>query len=155
MAAADGKPELRLWLRLLTCSNMIEAEVRARLRRDFAVTLPRFDLLAQLDRTPQGLTMGALSRRLMVTNGNVTGVVERLAAERLISRTPAPNDRRTQLVRLTPAGRKAFRTMAAAHERWIAGIFGDLSRAEIAALMDLLGRAKQSVHADPGGALGG
>src|SRR5690242_8009668 len=115
----DHHDELRLWLRLLTCTTLIEGEVRRRLRMEFDVTLPRFDLMAQLDKTPDGMTLGELSSRMMVSNGNVTGLVERLVADGLLARKPAPNDRRAQIVRLTAAGRRAFGAMARAHEGWI------------------------------------
>ena len=143
----EAKPELRLWLRLLTCATLIESEVRARLRRHFAVTLPQFDLMAQLDKAPGGLSMGELSRRMMVTNGNVTGIAERLASDGLVTRAPSTTDRRTQMVRLTPAGRRSFRAMARIHEGWIADMLGDLDRSELVALMDGLGHAKASVRA--------
>ncbi|WP_236025021.1 MarR family winged helix-turn-helix transcriptional regulator [Arenibaculum pallidiluteum] len=146
-AAERHEPELRLWLRLLTCTSMVEGEVRGRLRDRFSVTLPRFDMMAALDRAPEGLTMGALSRRLMVSNGNVTGVADRLVAEGLVSREAAPGDRRSAVIRLTPRGRQAFAEMARAHEAWIAGFFSGLDADEIAQLMDLLGRAKRSVRA--------
>ena len=95
---------MRLWLRLLTCTTLIETEVRRRLRDEFDVTLPRFDLMAQLDRAPNGMTLGELSQRMMVSNGNVTGLVERLVEQGLVERTPAPNDRRAQIVSLTAEG---------------------------------------------------
>ncbi len=91
---ADHEAELRLWLRLLTCTTLIEGEVRSRLRDSFDVTLPRFDLMAQLDKAPNGMTLGELSQRMMVSNGNVTGLVERLVAQNLIERRPSPTDRR-------------------------------------------------------------
>jgi DNA-binding MarR family transcriptional regulator len=140
----DHHDELRLWLRLLTCTTLIEGEVRRRLREDFDVTLPRFDLMAQLDKTPDGMTLGELSSRMMVSNGNVTGLVERLVADGLIARKPAPNDRRAQIVRLTAAGRRAFRAMARAHEGWILQIFADLKPSDISSLMGLLAKAKHS-----------
>jgi DNA-binding MarR family transcriptional regulator len=146
-AAERHEPELRLWLRLLTCTSLIECEIRTRLRERFEVTLPRFDLMAALAKAPEGLTMGELSRRLMVSNGNVTGVADRLVAEGLITREPSPNDRRTTIVRLTPDGRLAFDEMAHAHEGWIADFFSGLDPDEIATLMDLLGKAKRSVRA--------
>jgi DNA-binding MarR family transcriptional regulator len=111
---------------------------------EFNVTLPRFDLMAQLDKTPAGMTLGELSSRMMVSNGNVTGLVERLVADGLLARKPAPNDRRAQIVRLTPAGRRAFRAMARAHEGWISEIFADLKPSEISALMGFLAKAKRS-----------
>jgi DNA-binding MarR family transcriptional regulator len=142
---ADHEAELRLWLRLLTCTTLIEGEVR-RLRDEFDVTLPRFDLMAQLDKAPNGMTLGELSQRMMVSNGNVTGLVERLVEQSLLDRRAAPNDRRAQIVSLTAEGRRAFRTMARAHENWIAEIFGELEPNEIETLMGLLARTKASAR---------
>jgi DNA-binding MarR family transcriptional regulator len=144
--ASDDKLELRLWLRLLTCSNLIEGEVRARLRETFATTLPRFDLMAQLDRAPDGLTMGELSSRLMVSNGNVTGLTDALVREGLVSRLPEPEDRRSLRIRLTQAGKRAFDTMTPVHEQWIDQMMAGLTRAEMAHLLELLGRLKQSAQ---------
>jgi DNA-binding MarR family transcriptional regulator len=144
---AGHKDELRLWLRLLTCTTLIETEIRSRLRRDFDTTLPRFDLLAQLERAPQGLTLGKVSRRMMVSNGNVTGLAARLEAEGLIERRSLPGDRRAQLLRLTPRGRREFARQSAAHEAWIAELFSEIAPADRTALFRLLGRAKASVRA--------
>jgi DNA-binding MarR family transcriptional regulator len=144
--AGDDKLELRLWLRLLTCSHLIESEVRQRLRERFATTLPRFDLLAQLDRAPEGLTMGELSSRLMVSNGNVTGLAEALVREGLVSRVPEPEDRRSLRLRLTAAGKRAFDAMTPVHEQWIDMMMQGLSRAEMAHLIELLGKLKQSLR---------
>ena len=143
---ADHEAELRLWLRLLTCSTLIEGEIRSRLRDAFDVTLPRFDVMAQLDKGPSGMTLGELSRRMMVSNGNVTGLAERLVAQGLLERRASPNDRRAQLVSLTAEGRRAFRAMARTHESWIAEIFADLSPNDIEALMRLLAKAKASAR---------
>lgn len=142
----DHKTELRLWLRLLTCTTLIENEVRRRLRDQFDITLPRFDLLAQLDRTPNGMTLGELSQRMMVSNGNITGLVERLAAQRLILRRPSPTDRRVQIVSLTAEGRRFFRAMARENADWIGQIFADLSPSDIAALMPALAKTKASAR---------
>ena len=136
--------ELRLWLRLFTCTTLIEGEVRRRLRQSFDVTLPRFDLMAQLDRVRGVMTLGELSSRMMVSNGNVTGLVERLVSDGLVARRPSPSDRRVQLVNLTPEGRRAFRALARAHENWIAEIFSDLKASDISTLMELLANAKRS-----------
>jgi DNA-binding MarR family transcriptional regulator len=143
---SDDKLELKLWLRLLTCGNLIESEVRARLRRSFATTLPRFDLLAQLDRAPMGLTMGELSSRLMVSNGNVTGLTDALVREGLVSRLPEPDDRRSLRIRLTAAGKRAFDAMTPTHEQWIDEMMAGLTRAEMARLLELLGRLKLSLR---------
>ncbi len=148
--AAEGaghKDELRLWLRLLTCTTMIEATIRRRLRTQFGVTLPRFDLMAQLQRAPAGMTLGELSRRMMVSNGNVTGLIDRLVVAGEVERTPHPTDRRTTTVCLTPAGRRRFATMAAAHGEWVAALFQDLPPGDMPALMAALGRVKRSVQA--------
>lgn len=143
---ADHKAELRLWLRLLTCTTMVEQMVRTRLRERFDVTLPRFDLMAQLYRAGDGMTLGDLSRRMMVSNGNVTGLVERLVADGQVERTTHPRDRRAAVVRLTPAGRDAFAAMAAEHEGWVADAFAGLQPGDHAALMGALGRLKASVR---------
>lgn len=142
----DHKEELRLWLRLFSSKTLIESEIRRRLRDTFEITLPRFDLMAQLDKAPAGMKLGELSQRLMVSNGNVTGLVDRLLTQGLIDRQAAPNDRRAQLVKLTAEGRRTFRTMASAHEEWIAEIFADLSPEEIKTLMRLLGKIKSSTR---------
>ncbi len=143
-APEHHRDELRLWLRLLACTNLIEGEVRRRLRERFDVTLPRFDLMAQLDRAPDGMTLSDLSKRMMVSNGNVTGLVERLVESGHVDRRASAQDRRAQVIRLTRDGRVAFRAMAAEHEAWIADLFGDLARDERADLMRLLARTKLS-----------
>jgi DNA-binding MarR family transcriptional regulator len=142
----DHREELRLWLRLLTCSTLIEGEVRRRLRERFDVTLPRFDLMAQLDKAPDGMTLSDLSKRMMVSNGNLTGLVERLAASGHLDRRVSRTDRRAQVISLTASGRAEFRAMAAEHEGWIAALFGDLSRKEQADLMRLLAKTKLSAR---------
>lgn len=146
-APPGHKHELRLWLRLLTCATLVEGEVRARLRRDFDTTLPRFDLMAALDRAQAGMTLGEVSRRMMVSNGNVTGLATRLEAEGLVERRARPGDRRAQLLRLTAKGRREFTRQSAAHEGWIAELLAGLRPEEGAALFRLLGRAKLSVRA--------
>ena len=146
-ASADHRDELRLWLRLMTCATLIEQEIRSRLRDEFDFTLPRFDFLAQLDRAPDGLVLGEVSRRLMVSAGNVTAIVERLVADGYISREASAQDRRVQIVKLTVRGRRRFRRMAARHGEWIGAMFQDLPRDELDMLMAMLGRLKGSVRA--------
>jgi DNA-binding MarR family transcriptional regulator len=141
----DHRTELRLWLRLLASSNLIEGEIRQRLREKFNTTLPRFDLMAQLERVEGGLLLGELSRRMMVSNGNVTGLAERLAQSGLIERNTLEADRRAVRVRLSARGRQVFGEMAAAHAEWIAELFGDLSEEEQKALWSRLGKLKTSV----------
>jgi DNA-binding MarR family transcriptional regulator len=144
---AGSRPEVRLWLRLLTCTTMIEGEIRRRLRERFGVTLPRFDLMAQLDKAPGGLTLSDLSKRMMVSNGNLTGLVERLVATGHVDRRASDTDRRAQVVSLTDLGRAEFRIMAKAHEGWLVELFAALSGGGQAELMGLLARAKDSVRA--------
>jgi DNA-binding MarR family transcriptional regulator len=146
-APPGHKDELRLWLRLLTCATLLEGEVRARLRREFDTTLPRFDLMAALDRAGAGMTLGEISRRMMVSNGNVTGLAARLEADGLVERRARPGDRRAQLLRLTPRGRREFARQSAAHEAWIAELLSGLTPTDRGALFRLLGRAKLSVRA--------
>lgn len=142
-AHAEHPDELRLWLRLLACTQLIERDLRTHLRAEFDTTLPRFDLMAQLERAPEGLRMNELSRRMMVTGGNVTGITDQLEREGLVERVVLESDRRAFLVRLTPKGRKLFRSMAEAHEAWVVDAFGGLAPTEIAALYQLLGKVKQ------------
>ena len=134
---------LRLWLRLLTCTQLIEKQVRAELRERFDTTLPRFDLMAQLERSQDGLKMKELSRRMMVTGGNITGITDQLVSEGLVERLAVAGDRRAFRVRLTARGRKTFADMAHQHEGWIVEAFGGLSANELDALHQLLGKVKQ------------
>ncbi|GAA0655735.1 MarR family transcriptional regulator [Brevundimonas lenta] len=144
--APDGKRSLRLWLRLLTCSTAIEQRISARLRDEFGSTLPRFDMLSALDRAGEaGLTMGEVSRMLMVSNGNVTGLAQRLKADGLIEHLPGA-DRRVQRVRLTAEGQTRFTAMARAHEHWIEGLFAGLTDGDAEELTTLLDGAKRSIH---------
>ena len=137
----------RLWLRLFTCSLMVERSIRARLREGFGITLARFDYLAQLARSPEGLRMRTLSQRLMVTGGNVTGLTRELAAEGLVERRAQDSDRRVQVVRLTAKGRRMFDAMATVHERWVVDLFEGLDAGERERVHALLGRLKHVVAA--------
>jgi DNA-binding MarR family transcriptional regulator len=145
-APAGHKDALRLWLRLLTCANLIETEIRRRLREEFNTTLPRFDLLAALDRNGEGMTLGDVSRRMMVSNGNVTGLAARLESEGLIERRLDAEDRRAFRLRLTAKGAREFARQSRAHEGWIAELLGTLSEAERTQLHRLLGRTKSSIR---------
>ena len=144
---SDDKAELKLWLRLLTCSNMIDRQVRGSLREDFGTTLPRFDILSQLDRAPEGLTMTELSGRMMVSNGNLTGLADRLAQEGLVERISEAHDRRTSRLKLTAAGKTSFESMTPVHAAWIENMFGGLSRQEMNQLLALLAKLKNSLGA--------
>lgn len=145
-----GKDALRLWLRLLTTTHLVEKHVRARFRDEFATTLPRFDVLAALERAPRDQSMSELSRRLMVSNGNLTGVVQRLADDGLVERSRKAGDRRTQYVKLSARGATEFRLLSRAHEQWIEELFGGLSGDERAALQDLLRKTRENLAARTG-----
>jgi DNA-binding MarR family transcriptional regulator len=139
----DHHQSLKLWLRMLSCTVRIENEIRTRLRASFGVTLPRFDLMAQLERHPEGLRMGELSRRMMVTGGNVTGITDQLEKEKLVQRVPDPHDRRAFTVKLTAAGRRAFADMAAVHEAWIEELLQDVPPEDKAVMIELLASMKR------------
>lgn len=146
-AAPDDHHALRLWLRMLTCCNLIESEIRTQLRTRFDTTLPRFDLMAQLHRAPKGMRMGELSRHMMVTNGNITGITDQLEKEGLVIRNKVETDRRSSIIKLTPLGKKTFARMARAHESWVKEMLCDLPEASRDALFQGLGELKLQVIA--------
>jgi DNA-binding MarR family transcriptional regulator len=146
-AHSEHPEALRLWLRMLTCTQLVEKQLRSLLRERFDTTLPRFDLMAQLERAPDGLKMNELSRRMMVTGGNVTGITDQLVAEGLVERIDVEGDRRAYRVRLTPKGRKQFNDMAEEHENRIVQSFAGLSEKEISTLHRLLGKVKDHAMA--------
>jgi len=130
--------EIRIWLRLLSCTTQIENIIKSKVRQEFGTSLARFDVLAQLDRFPEGLTMSEVSRHLMVSNGAITGLVDKLAGCGWVVREEQAQDRRTVMVRLTEEGRAQFRLMARRHEEWVVSLLGDLSReAQTELLRDL------------------
>jgi DNA-binding MarR family transcriptional regulator len=139
---ADHHQAIKLWLRLLTCTNLITNEIRSQLRQDFDTTLPRFDLLAQLERSPGGLRMGELSKRMMVSNGNITGITDQLEREGLVERITDTQDRRSFSVRLTALGHETFAHMAHVHEGWVIDFFSGLSGREKESLYGLLAKLK-------------
>jgi DNA-binding MarR family transcriptional regulator len=143
----QSKRRLRLWLRLYGATSVIEREMRRFLRAGFATTLPRFDLMAALERAPEGLTMGELSRRLMVSGGNVTSIVAGLERDGLVHRRSPASDRRTSYVALTEQGRAAFQAMAREHERWIDRLLADVADEDVDALTDLLAELKHKAEA--------
>lgn len=129
-ASGDAKARLRLWIRILRLARAIESELRENLRTEFAATLPRFDVMAALHRFPDGMILSELSRYLMVSNGNVTGIINRLVSDGFVERTLRDGDRRTSVVRLTERGVRNFESMASAHESWVNEIFTGLSPGE-------------------------
>jgi len=142
----DDHLSVRVWLRLLACTNVVEGAVASRLREAFDTTLPRFDFLSQLERNPGGLRMTEISQRMMVTGGNVTRIAEQLLAEGLITRSVAPADRRASIVKLSATGRRVFGEMARRHESWIVEMFAGLSVAERTQLHALLAKLKRHLN---------
>ena len=141
-AGDDDHLALKVWLRLLACSTQIETEIRKRLRSRFGITLPRFDYLAQLYRHPDGLRMNELSRYLMVTGGNVTGLTDELEKDGLVQREAHAGDRRSFRIRLTEPGRRVFERIAAEHERWLVELLAGLGAPAQEALYDQLGEMR-------------
>jgi DNA-binding MarR family transcriptional regulator len=155
-AKKEDHQALRLWLRLLSCTVRIENQIRLRLRCEFHTTLPRFDLMAQLERSSGGLRMSELSQRLMVSGGNVTGITDQLEREGLVARTRQPGDRRAYAVKLTETGLRRFREMAGRHEQWMIELLAGLSREEKDLMIKELGKLKTHINAErigPGSAL--
>lgn len=144
-ASSHSKESIRTWLRLLSCEATIEQQLRSRFREHFRVTLPQFDVLAELQRAGQPLTMSRLSSELMVSNGNITGVVDRLEKAGYVKRGRSKQDRRIQYIALTEAGAKEFQGMARRHEKWLADLFSGLTVSEMGKLQKLLLKARNSV----------
>jgi len=142
LTGPDDHDDLRLWLRLLTCCNLIEGDIRGRLRTEYETTLPRFDLMAQLHRAPEGMKMSELSRHMMVTNGNITGITDQLEKEGLVQRNKVLTDRRSSLIKLTAKGKRTFRKMADSHEQWIQDLLSGLSEKSRKNLFEALGELK-------------
>jgi DNA-binding MarR family transcriptional regulator len=142
---SDYKEVVRLWLRMLACTTLIQAELRKQFRIQFDTTLPRFDVLAQLDRLPDGMSLGELASSLMVSPGNITPIIERLVADELVARSISDIDRRVQIVCLTDEGRKKFRRMAKKNGEIMADIFRDLRPSQVEALSELLSDTKRAV----------
>lgn len=139
------KMALRIWLRLLTSAQLIEQQIRGRFRMEFDTTLPRFDVMAALARVPKGQTMGDISDWLLVSSGNITGIISRLENDGLVTRTRGTGDRRTHLVRLSRKGREEFERLSRAHEKWIKNMLSGMTRKEMATLDELLTKVKVSL----------
>lgn len=148
-ALAD-RTSVRLWLRLLSCTTVMEKRIRRRFVDQHDATLPRFDVMAALDRRPEGMTMGQLSHALLVSGGNVTGVVQTLRRDGHVAMAPSPTDGRVSVVRLTPQGQDYFEELAQAHHHWVDAMLDGVSRDDRETLYALLGKLKQSLAADLG-----
>lgn len=141
----SGQADLRLWVRLLGCAKVIEKRLRRNFQEQFDTTLPRFDVMAALDRVPQGLNMGALSRALLVSNGNVTAIVRQLHEQGLVTSQPDPEDRRSAIVALTPAGKAQFASLAKAHHQWVREALRDFPEDHQEQLVALLTELKSHI----------
>lgn len=142
LTSPEDHDDLRLWLRLLTCCNLIEGDIRGRLRIEYETTLPRFDLMAQLQRAPDGMKMSELSRHMMVTNGNITGITDQLEKEGMVQRNKVLTDRRSSLIKLTAKGKRSFQKMADSHEQWVQDLLAGLSEKSRKNLFEALGELK-------------
>lgn len=138
---------LRTWLRFLSCGRLIENEIRSRLRREFNTTLPRYDLMAHLEKHPEGVKMSDLSKSLMVTNGNITGITDQLVKEGLVQRTKRPQDRRSSILKLTAKGLVQLAEISAAHNEWVCSVFGELPDQTIQQMLGALDELKVHSHA--------
>jgi len=144
-----SKESIRTWLRLLSCETVMEQHLRSLFRSNFSVTLPQFDVLSELERAGEPLTMSQLSEELMVSNGNVTGVVDRLEKGGFVRRNRAEHDRRIQYIQLTTKGGTEFSRMASHHERWLNDMLSDLSLNDMESLQKLLLKTRSSAVALP------
>ncbi len=145
LTQSRSKQALRLWLRLFSCQSMIEDIIRVRLRDDHGITLPQFDVLAELDNAGEPLTMSELSQHLVVSNGNITGVIDRLEREGFLKRVRSSEDRRVQYIQLTDEGKKRFQIIATEHEAWVANLFSALDRDEVDQMINTLKKTKESI----------
>ena len=141
-----AKERLRLWLKLLKASSLIEEEIRRRLRAEFKSTLPRFDVMSALERAPEGLKMSQISKRLRVSNGNITGIVDKLTEEGLALRVSVPGDRRANLIHLTSKGKRVFAEHAKMHEAWINEILAELNKDDIEGMILRLDHLTKSLE---------
>lgn len=148
-SSANGQEpdDTRLWLRMLSCCNLIENELRSRIRNEFQTTLPRFDLMSQLANAPKGLKMSELSRLMMVTNGNITGITDQLEKDGLVERIRNEADRRSSIIKLTSKGKRYYKRLQHAHESWITTMLSGLAPNSRTALFELLGDLKQATYA--------
>ena len=144
-AGAAGPLDLRLWVRLLACARIIEKQLRRNFQEQFDTTLPRFDVMAALDRAPAGLNMGALSRALLVSNGNVTSIVRQLQEQGSVVARPDPEDGRSAIAALTPAGKAHFAELAEAHHQWVRTALADFPPERQEQLLTLLGELRRSL----------
>lgn len=147
-AGGEGQLQGRLWLRLLACTNVVLGRLRRGLRDEFGMTLPAFDLMVQSQRSPNGPTMSELSRRLMVTKGNVSALVERLKAKGLVECRSNPSDGRVQHVHLTEAGQALLAPMLPVAQAWLVELMAGMDDAALTELHELLGRFKATVVAN-------
>lgn len=142
---ALSKSHIRVWLKMLRLCSEVKGVIRERLKSDFDTTLPRFDVMAALYRYQQGLKMSEVSGVLRVSNGNITGIVDRLEIDGLVERIPVENDRRAMVVKLTQQGLEEFERRAKRHEEWIDDMFVGLNHESSVALIEQLNSILEQV----------
>ncbi|GKQ49696.1 MarR family winged helix-turn-helix transcriptional regulator [Bradyrhizobium sp. Ce-3] len=133
-----GQIETRLWLQLLSLHGELFASLNSMLSSEFGLSLAKFDVLAQLDRYRDGLALGQLSQNLKVSGGNVSGLVQRLLADDLISKQMSSEDRRSFIVRLTPKGEALFRKAADVHKRQLSERLENIPAQELETALSVL-----------------
>ncbi|KZL05037.1 HTH-type transcriptional regulator MhqR [Pseudovibrio axinellae] len=129
---------VRLWLHMLKAVRTVESALRERLRKHFEMTLPRFDVMATLYAVPEGLRMTELSEQLVVSSGNVTGIVEKLVEDGLVERQSMENDRRAHLVKTTDKGRKLMEEATTAHRAWVDELLNEVSEPDVARAISIM-----------------
>lgn len=143
-ANPNGRDSLRLWLQLITLTTVVEKKIRRNLKMEFETTLPRFDIMATLERSSKKMTMGELTKKLLVSKGNVTGVVASLVKQGLLKRERDEGDKRTHYLSLTARGRREFAKQAKAHQSWINDYFSGLEKGQLSAMVDQLSKLKET-----------
>jgi DNA-binding MarR family transcriptional regulator len=141
----EKKPAVGLWVRLAKCYALVLREVRDA-PGNSALTLAQFDVLAQLLRHPEGMTPGDLSEALLVTAGNITGLVDRLEAQDLVTKRTAKDDARVRIVRLTARGKRLAVREVARHERLLSRVFSDLRVDEQLEISETLDRMRVALE---------
>lgn len=136
----------RAWLGLVRCFSSIERVLMRRLSDEFNSSLPRYDVLTALALAPEALTMGELASMLMVTKGNITGVVARLKKEGLVRKAASETDRRVQSVTMTKKGRELWGAMHAHYDRTVAEVLSGQSREDLRALTQVLEATRLAIQ---------
>ena len=135
----------RTWLSLVRCFSSIERVLMQHFADEYNSSLPRYDVLTALALSPGGLTMGELASMLMVTKGNITGVVRRLKTDGLVRKVTSKVDRRVQSVTISAKGKRLWDKMHADYDRIISEILSGQSNKDLRALARFLEQTRVAV----------